>query len=578
VEFTRDWGLDINAGATEEKLYQVGWQLQDEQANSIRVQLNGYQRGDGFQGWRSSLWHKQQWKGWQLNNQFLLTTNQSDLRSGQFIRPGIDISKELKKLRLYQTGISYQGEYNTQKNRRTDSLLNSSFGFDILQFYLRSNPTLPNKWGFTYFTRSDQYPVGKQLVRADRSQNFSLTTELTRNPKHQLRFNATYRQLRVLQEGITNLKDEESLLARAEYLVNEWKGLLVGNLLYEAGAGQEQRRDFSFLEVPAGQGQFTWIDYNLDGVQQLNEFELAAFSDQARYIRIFTPTNQFVRANYNTFNYSLTLAPRALIDPYRSKGLRLVLARTGLQSSLQLNKKEISNGLIQLNPFESSLNDTSLISLNTAFINTLTFNRLSTRWGFDITRTRNSNKALLTYGLESRRLAEWALRMRWNLQKSWTLEWIWRQTASELDAGNPKFENRNYQIEGWQTEPRLTYLKGTQLRIISSYRYQVKDNQEGFKESYQSHTWQIESKYNVLQNSSVQARASFQQIGYTGPTNTTVSYIMLDGLVPGKNVLWSLDLTRRLGKSLELNMQYEGRKPGSTRTIHIGRAALRAIL
>jgi hypothetical protein len=53
---------------------------------------------------------------------------------------------------------------------------------------------------------------------------------------------------------------------------------------------------------------------------------------------------------------------------------------------------------------------------------------------------------------------------------------------------------------------------------------------------------------------------------------------MLDALVPGKNLLWSFDLTKRLGNNLELSFQYEGRKPGETKSIHIGRAALRAIL
>jgi hypothetical protein len=67
-------------------------------------------------------------------------------------------------------------------------------------------------------------------------------------------------------------------------------------------------------------------------------------------------------------------------------------------------------------------------------------------------------------------------------------------------------------------------------------------------------------------------------IQYNGTTNTTVSYILLDGLLPGKNYIWSLDFTKKLGSFLELNINYEGRQPGEGPIINTGRASLRAIL
>jgi hypothetical protein len=94
-----------------------------------------------------------------------------------------------------------------------------------------------------------------------------------------------------------------------------------------------------------------------------------------------------------------------------------------------------------------------------------------------------------------------------------------------------------------------------------------------------SNSINVESKYNVLQNSSITGKFTYNTIDFRsqGAATTTVSYIMLDGLLPGKNFLWSLSFTKRLLNNLEVNFQYDGRKPGNARTVNIGRATVTAL-
>ncbi|MBZ5855942.1 hypothetical protein [Flavihumibacter profundi] len=578
VEFTRDWGLPLVVSAADEKMYSAGLELSDKKGNKIRYQLTGYNRSDYFNGIRNSLQHYQEFKGWHFNNLISYTKTSSQLDKGYFLRPSVDISKSLPAIKNYTVGFSYALEHNEARNKATDTITPSSFSFDILKVYLKSDDKKQNRWGLSYYTRSDQLPIGKDLVRTDRSQNYTLTTELLSNPSHQLRINTTYRTLQVFQKTSANTAADNSLLGRMEYQVNEWKGMLTGNLLYELGAGQEQKRDLAFLEVPAGQGEYTWFDYNNDGIQQLNEFELALFPDQAKFIRIFTPTNQYVKTSYNSFNYSLALNPRSLIDPLKSSGFKKFAARINLQSSLQLFRKQIADGTINFNPFSNQLEDSSLLSLTNIWVNSIAFNRFNPKWGFDVSNARNKGKVLLTYGLESRALTEWTMRSRWNITRRFTVEAIGKTGTNQLISDNSKFDNKNYKIGQYSLEPRLTYTRGANFRVIGSFKFNNKENQEGAGEIYHSNSFNTDIKYNILQSASIQGKFTYANISYPYPTNTTVSYIMLEGLQPGKNMLWSLDLTKRLGKNLEMNIQYEGRKPGENQVIHIGRASLRAIL
>lgn len=573
VEFSRDWGLPLVLNPATENILRASAQMKNA-SQSLTYQFMTYQRSDRYKGYQNIVQYNGNIRGWISNNQLALTSFNSFTEKGKYFRPVFDISKQLKQFASMRLGFRYALENNEIKKLSNDSLSALSFSFDTYSAYLKSDESRKNRFGLSFLTRSDKYPYGKELVRGDRSYNTNAEVLLARNDHRSFMLSATYRVLKVYDKTVSPQgKNERTILGRTGYNFNELKGLLNGSIFYELGTGQEQKRDFVYVEVPAGQGEYTWIDYNNDGIRQLNEFEIAIYQDQKKYVRIFTPTNVFVKANYTTVNYSLSVNPRALNNA--SKGFSKLASRFFLQTSMQKTKKSVARGDFEFNPFKSNVMDTSLLTLNTSLLNSLSFNRYSSKWGIDLSNVQNTGKALLTYGYETRKLTDWHAKLRINLTNTFTFDVNNRKAFQALYT--PGFGNRNYELDIYSTEPRFSFVKGTVFRIQTGYRFENKKNNPGYGgERSTSHSLNLETKYNVLQNSSLSGKFTYSNIRYKGSVNTTVSYIILDGLLPGSNYLWFLDFTRRIG-SFELNFQYEGRKPGQSKAIHTGRAALRAL-
>ena len=256
------------------------------------------------------------------------------------------------------------------------------------------------------------------------------------------------------------------------------------------------------------------------------------------------------------------------------------MSRSSTSSALQITKKDISSGTFQFNPFTDKIVDTTLISLNSFLSNTLYFNRSNIKWGFDITHSINSNKAILSYGFESRKLRTLVGKARWNINRNFVSTLSLKQIKNGLNTNGQKFNNRNYLILQTIIEPSLTYVHKTNFRMSLTYSYGQKKNTIDSLEQATNNLLAVDARYNILSNSTLNARFGLNQIdfkAYPGAENTTVGYILLDGLVPGKNYLWSMEFTKRLAGNIEISVQYEGRKPGESRTVHIGRASIRAI-
>ena len=575
VEFNRDWSLPFFANPATENLLHSSFQLSDEKNNLVRYQFTNYNRSDNFNGIRNSVENLMTIRGWNFTNKIFITSINSSIQQGNFIRPSFDINKSFSFLKNIKIGGGYLAETNKQFDKRSDTLMSLSSGLNSWQLYVKSDESKTNRWGINFFTRENKLPFQKELLATGKSKNLNAIVELLNNPKHQFKLSTTYRVLNTIDPVNVKEQVDKTLLGRAEYAINEWKGFIVGSILYEVGAGQEPKREYTYVEVPAGQGYYTWIDYNKDGIPQLNEFEIAIYQDQKKWIRVFTPTNEFVKSNYVQLNYSLNINPASIISRATNSGTLKFLARISTNSTLQINKKNISSGVFDLNPFSQKINDTSLITLYSFLSNTLYFNRRSSIWGFDVSHRLSNIKSLLNYGFETNTRKNITTKGRWNITKAFGATFTNKLVRNQLLT--PAFANRNYLVKGVSLEPALSYIYKSDFRVGVSYIYDNKKNQLGASESALSNILTAEVRYNVLSSGIINGRFSYNTIKFDGLQNTTVGYILLDGLLPGKNYLWNIELTKKLAGNLELNLQYEGRKPGENNAIHTGRASIRAI-
>ncbi len=579
VEFLRDWSLPYDTKPADEQISNVMVGLTGKSSNQLRYELMNYKRSDRYQGTKQILKQNLVVKQWKTSAIISLVEFNNNTQRGSFFRPNADIKKDFKKIKNIQLGTSFSGEYNTIHDNITDTLSLNSFAFNRYEIYIKSDQSKLNKWSVDYFSRIDFLPSKKELLKTDRSDNYAVSAELMKNEYRQLRFTSTYRALNVENNLLTNQKSDKTILGRAEYTFREFKDFITGGLFYEAGGGQEQKREYSYLAVPVGQGNYTWIDYNGNGIEELNEFELAVFQDQKKYIRIYTPTNQFVKTNSLQFNYNLDISPRQIIK--KESGLiKKIITRSTANSTLQINKKNIADGQFLFDPFSKQLSDTNMIVFNSFLANSFYYNRTGSKWGFDITQSKSTNKSLLTYGVESRLLKNNTARMRFNLNRSLVANMVYRNIKNELATTGYKFENKNYKIFQHAIEPNITYLHKSIFRIALSYVYSQKANQIDSMERSDAHSIIAEMKYNTISNSSLNVKFTYNQLAlkaYEGAANTSVGYMLLEGLLPGKNYLWNIDFTKRVAGNIEINLQYEGRKSGTAQVVNIGRASVRAI-
>ncbi len=570
MEFNRDWNTTGITQISDEHLLTTGINLEQKEKYFFSYTFKTNQRGSVYSGLMHLANTYINIKRWILkaDGSYLQTTGNTN--PSDFFRHTEDLSRRFGIVTL---GVMQQQEYNAISVKDKDSLARNSFNFRIYKGYFYTSDTLKVKLSGDYSRRFDDGIEKNNFIKATTADNVNGNIGWTINQNHRLSGGVTYRNLMINDSLLTAQQPDQSLLCRIEHSLIALKGGLNLNTYYETGTGREQQKEFSYIQVPSGTGVYVWNDYNDDGVQQLNEFEIAQFQDQANYIRIFTPSNKFVKAYTNQLNIVLGLNPAAL---FQSSDKNTLIKRFATQSAIRFENKLIgTNPAEALNPIPLSIDDSLLVSTNSSQRHTLYFNRTSILFGADLTFQDQQNKQLLSNGFEFRDQRLYNGNLRWNVK-----QWLGLNTFGQYEQKQNNSENftaRSFNIDAVNFEQKVTFQPGSVYRVTASYSYIQKQNRLGdVGEHSESNNAGLEFRFSSLKKGLLSAKINFIAISYNQPENTPLAYEMLEGLKTGNNYTWNVSIQRNITNSLQLSLNYDGRKSEKVKTIHSGGIQARA--
>lgn len=569
VEFARNYNLSEDYSSLHsEQMLQGTWSMINPKVSDTRYTLNWFSRFGDVQAIRNEVVSKNHYYGFVLNTQTSFLHTADSVQTSNYWTSRNVLSYRFHKMEFGATDLL---EKNIFKDRLFDTVRPNSYAFNEAVFYFKNTDSIQYKFNVSYKYRLEAIPKADNLSLNLRVQEVSLQFGVEKIKNQHLGMNLTFRNQQ-LKDSLEHFFGENYFVGNLEYTGRFFRNVLVLNTYYEAGSGMELRKTFTYLKVADGQGVYVWNDYNGNGIEELDEFEVSAFQDEADYVKVWLAGTEYVNTYNNQFTQSVQLRPAAIWS--NRQGFRRFLARfanTAMFRSQQKNSGALSAH--SFNSFYYNMNDTNLVSSVLSFNNTLSFNNSSSKFGCDMIVQKLQNKSLLYYGYEQN-----AVEMQQVVLKSAMCKFLSVQTNyqhSVTDNQSALLISRCYTIEQHQVGGKLQGQFQNRYYGNLEYNYISKRNLLG-EEKMWEHDVTAEVTFRLAKKGTATTRVQYIYIQGLERNNATVSYLMLNGLNGGQNALWSLAYQVSINDYLQLSLQYDGRASEGHRVVHTGNVTLKA--
>ncbi len=564
TEFARNWNMTENNIKTNENMLNFSLNFKKQKTISGAYMINLMNRQTNYKAVKNKIQFsvkKQKIKYYISGGQLI---SEDTINNTNFIRYEVGAEKFLKFINI---GLRDNGERNIWKNSNTDSLQNNSYMFNTYEFFAKSPENFENKIFLSYKNRKDFNQNENEMNLSSASQDFNIRTELLKNKKNIFKTGITYRKLNIEDSTLTENKPEKTLTGRVENSLKLFKGAIMTSSFLEHGTGLEIKKEYSYIKVQSGSGVFAWKDFNNNNIKELNEFVISNFSDEAEYIKIVLPSEEFEKVYNQSLSQTLQLNPKRIW--YKEKGLRGFASFFSDKFIFKLNRKINENEKY----YKINVADTGLISYLTSIRNTFSCKLFGGKTQSDYIYMKQKNKIMSLNGADT----------RLNVFHSFVL----RQTVkdfifiNEIKTGNKNyssffFSENDYKINIKENKFTGAYKISSTNQAKITFKINNKVNTNG-NETLKGIDLGGGMQLGVSGKSNLSVKFNFIKLSFSGEENTSISYEILEGLEPGKNYLWSTVWQKNISKHFRLELNYQGRKTENNKIIHTGGMQLKAI-
>lgn len=562
VDFWRDFNLTNEFSQITQNRFIFSFLNDFNKTSSVNYKINYLEEKNTYKGIKNDL--DAVWRTGKFNNLAAvsyLNTQSTDLNTN-FIRG--TVSSELSgKKGSWMLGGSM--EHNEKKYNATQAMDLTSYSWKEIFVQKKVADSARTKLLTKLYFRGNDSVLDNRLKKMNNILGIMAESQIIKSEKTQLSALVHYRKFFYETPTFANNQNQDFVVGNMLYNQQLFKNGMRLQLFYELGNGQEAQREFQYIKVTDGQGIYKWTDYNNDGVQQLDEFEVAEYADLAQYIRVYTNSVNYLASNKNKLQVALFVNPSVIISSENA-----FLKRWNFNLSLLSQNSYLKGSQVLVwNPFARQSDQ--LLRTQNILASALFTSNDKSGWNGSYRYTDNNNLVNANFSNEAHAQKSHFMNVGYSFTKAFRADW--ENTVQNVSNSSQVYESRNYLLQNWETKPKATYklTETLQTELFGALRQKKRTDGEELLKTYEiSGTLQWERT-----KTSVRAQFSFINNQFDGNNYSIVGNQMLEGLKPGKNQVWTLYIQQAINSFIQLNVNYEGRNSGD-RTIHIGSMQVRA--